>query len=131
MDARAPSIGRRIDSAGALPSRGALETRWSRFPSYAALNDSIRDEGGRLEHGPIRFDLTPSGVIGYRMDFARRANGGTAVVWVSVASAKIVSINPGSASEERLISRLLPIPPKELPASKAASAVKNRAKPSK
>ena len=76
----------RIDSAAALPSRGALETRWSRFPSYAALNDSVRDEGGRLDHGPIRFDLTPSGVVGYRMDFARRANGGTAVVWVSVAA---------------------------------------------
>lgn len=76
----------RIDSAAALPSRGTLETRWSRFPSYAALNDSIRDEGGRLDHGPVRFDLSPAGVIGYRMSFARRANGGTAVVWVSVAA---------------------------------------------
>jgi hypothetical protein len=76
----------RIDSAVALPSRGMLETRWSRFPTYAALNDSIRDEGGHLDHGPIRFDLTPSGVVGYQMSFARRANGGTAVVWVSVAA---------------------------------------------
>lgn len=76
----------RIDSAAALPSRGTLETRWSRFPSYAALNDSIRDEGGRLDHGPLRFDLSPAGVVGYRMSFARRANGGPAVVWVSVAA---------------------------------------------
>jgi hypothetical protein len=76
----------RIDSAAALPSRSTLETRWSRFPSYAALNDSIRDEGARLDHGPVRFDLTPAGVVGYRMSFARRPNGGTAVVWVSVAA---------------------------------------------
>ena len=45
----------------ALPSRAALESRWSRFPSFDALSDSIRDDGGRLERGPVRFDLTPDG----------------------------------------------------------------------
>ena len=44
----------RLDSADALPSRTALESRWSRFPSFGALSDSIRDDGGRLERGPVR-----------------------------------------------------------------------------
>lgn len=76
----------RLDSARALPSRGALESRWSRFPSYGALSDSIRDDGGRLERGPVRFDVTSSGVVAYQAHFARRANGDIILVWVSVAS---------------------------------------------
>ena len=76
----------RLDSARALPSRAALESRWSRFPSFGALSDSIRDDGGRLERGPVRFDVTPTGVVASQASFARRGDGGTAVVWVSVAS---------------------------------------------
>ncbi|MGH7499123.1 MAG: UPF0182 family protein [Gemmatimonadales bacterium] len=76
----------RLDSARALPSRAALESRWNRFPSFSALSDSIRDDGGRLERGPVRFDLTPAGVVASQVSFARRGDGGTAVVWVSVAS---------------------------------------------
>ncbi len=76
----------RLDSARALPSRAALESRWSRFPSFGALSDSIRDDGGRLERGPVRFDLTPTGVVAYQTHFARRGDGGTVVVWVSVAT---------------------------------------------
>lgn len=75
----------RLDSARALPSRAALESRWGRFPSFGALSDSIRDDGGRLEQGPVRFDLSPTGVVAYQAHFARRGDGGTAVVWVSVA----------------------------------------------
>lgn len=76
----------RLDSARALPSRAALESRWSRFPSYGALSDSIRDDGGRLERGPVRFDLTSTGVVAYQAHFARRGDGETILVWVSVAS---------------------------------------------
>ncbi|HEY8257684.1 MAG TPA: UPF0182 family protein [Gemmatimonadales bacterium] len=76
----------RLDSAHALPSRAALESRWSRFPSYGALSDSIRDDGGRLERGPVRFDLTSAGVVAYQTHFARRRADETIVVWVSVAS---------------------------------------------
>ena len=60
----------RFDSATALPSRSALESRWARFPSYDALSDSIRDEGGRLERGPVRFDLETGGVVAYQSHFA-------------------------------------------------------------
>ncbi len=76
----------RLDSALALPSRSSLESRWSRFPSFGALSDSIRDDGGRLEHGPVRFDVTPTGVVAYQAHFARRGNAETSIVWVSVAA---------------------------------------------
>jgi hypothetical protein len=76
----------RLDSTRALPSRAALESRWSRFPSYGALSDSIRDDGGRLERGPVRFDLTPAGVVAYQTHFARKGADEIIVVWVSVAS---------------------------------------------
>jgi hypothetical protein len=76
----------RFDSATALPSRSALESRWARFPSYDALSDSIRDEGGRLERGPVRFDLEPGGVVAYQSHFASAATGRPALVWVTVAT---------------------------------------------
>ena len=79
----------------ALPSRGTLETRWSRFPTYAALNDSIRDEGGRLDHGPIRFDLTPSGVVATRVSPGRRS-----LVTATTAMANPLVAFSGLGSEE-------------------------------
>ena len=63
----------RLDSAiGAVRRASGLESRWARFPSYDALSDSIRDDGGQLERGPVRFDLGPDGVVAYQSHFARR-----------------------------------------------------------
>jgi Uncharacterised protein family (UPF0182) len=76
----------RFDSATALPSRGALESRWARFPSYDALSDSIRDEGDRLERGPVRFDLGDSGAVAYQSHFAVPGDGRPVLVWVTVAA---------------------------------------------
>jgi hypothetical protein len=80
----------RFDSAAALPSAGALESRWSRFPSFDALNDSIRDDGGRLERGPVRFDTGPDGMVAYQSHFAGAsvpaASGKPVLVWVTVAT---------------------------------------------
>jgi hypothetical protein len=76
----------RFDSTSALPSRAGLESRWSRFPSYDALSDSIRDDGGRLERGPVRYDLGPRGVLAYQSHFAGPALGRPALVWVTVAT---------------------------------------------
>ncbi|MEP6687647.1 MAG: UPF0182 family protein [Gemmatimonadales bacterium] len=76
----------RFDSAQALPSRTSLESRWERFPSYNALNDSIKDEGGRLERGPVRYDLEPAGLVAYRSHFASAAGKRPALVWVAVAT---------------------------------------------
>jgi Uncharacterized conserved protein len=76
----------RVDSATALPSRAALESRWARFPSYDALGDSIRDEGGRLERGPVRFDLDVDGLVAYQPHYAGPTTGRPSLVWVTVAT---------------------------------------------
>ena len=76
----------RLDSTDALPSRSALESRWSRFASFDALSDSIREDGGSLEQGPVRLGLGPAGVIGYKAYYAQRGPGRLAVAWVSLAA---------------------------------------------
>ena len=75
----------RLDSAGALPSRSALESRWSRFASFDALSDSVREDGGTLEKGPVRLELEPAPVA-YQAFFARRGNDKPRLAWVSVAA---------------------------------------------
>ncbi len=77
----------RVDSSDALPSRSALESRWSRFASFDALSDSIREDGGSLEQGPMRLGLGGSGIIGYKVYYAQRGQGRLAVAWVSIATA--------------------------------------------
>ncbi len=76
----------RFDSSASLPSRSGLESRWARFPSYDALKDSIRDDGGTLDRGPVRFDLGTGGVVAYQSHYGGPPNGRPAVVWVTVAT---------------------------------------------
>jgi hypothetical protein len=76
----------RFDSTAAWQSRTALENRWSQFASYDALSDSIGDEGGKLEPGPVRFDLSASGPVAYQAHFARGPRGSVLLSWVSLAA---------------------------------------------
>jgi len=76
----------RLDSAATLPVREVLWNRWSNFPSYHALSDSIRDDGGSLEAGPVRIEVEQGGPIAYQSYFAKRPSGGTILTWVSVAA---------------------------------------------
>jgi hypothetical protein len=76
----------RLDSSTSLPVTGALESIWSNFPSYDALNDSIREDGGKLERGPLRVDTGAGGPVAYQAYFAPRAAGGSVLAWVSVAA---------------------------------------------
>jgi hypothetical protein len=76
----------RVDSASALASRAALESRWAGFPTYHALSDSIRDEGGRLDRGPVRFDLAEDGLVAYQSYYAGPATRKPLLVWVTVAT---------------------------------------------
>lgn len=76
----------RLDSADALPSRSALESRWSRFASFDALTDSIREDGGALEPGAVRLELSPGGAVAYKVHYARRGPGRLSLAWVSVAN---------------------------------------------
>lgn len=76
----------RFDSAGALESRSALENRWSHFATYDALGDSIVEDGGRLDRGPVRIDLGAGGPVAYQSHFARDPRGGITLPWISVAA---------------------------------------------
>ncbi|HVQ46038.1 MAG TPA: UPF0182 family protein [Gemmatimonadales bacterium] len=75
----------RLDSATTLPVRDILQNRWARFPLYNALNDSIQEDGGKLERGPLKVELGPGGPIAYQGYFALRPSGGAILAWVSVA----------------------------------------------
>jgi hypothetical protein len=76
----------RLDSTTTLPIRGVLGNRWANFPSYDALNDSIAEDGGKLEPGPVRVDIGPGGPVAYQGYYASRAPNGMVLVWVSVAA---------------------------------------------
>lgn len=76
----------RLDSAEALPSRSALESRWSRFASFDALSDSVREDGGTLEKGPVRLELGPAGAVAYQSFFAWRGQERPRLAWVSIAA---------------------------------------------
>jgi hypothetical protein len=76
----------RLDSAATLPIRDVLQDRWANFPSYDALSDSIREDGGKLERGPLRVEVTSGGPVAYQGYFALRPSGGTVLAWVSVAA---------------------------------------------
>ena len=75
----------RLDTVAVVPSRSALEARWNRFASYDALSDSIGDDGGKLEDGPVRLDVRPGGVVAYQSHVAWSRTG-AALAWVSVAA---------------------------------------------
>ncbi len=77
----------RFDSTTSLQSRAALENRWSHFASYDALSDSVGDEGGKLERGPVRLDLGADGPVAYQSHFVRGARGSAVLSWISVAAA--------------------------------------------
>jgi uncharacterized membrane protein (UPF0182 family) len=76
----------RLDSTSTLPVRDVLQNRWANFPSYDALSDSIRGDGGKLERGPLRVDVGPGGPVAYQGHFALRPSGGAVLAWVSVAA---------------------------------------------
>jgi hypothetical protein len=76
----------RLDSATTLPIRGVLENKWANFPSYDALSDSIREDGGKLERGPVRVDISSGASVAYQSYFAHRPAGAMVLAWVSVAS---------------------------------------------
>jgi hypothetical protein len=102
----------RLDSAATLPIRGVLESRWANFPSYDALNDSIREDGGKLERGPLRVDVGPGGPVAYQAYFALRPAGGTVLAWVSVAAPN--RLGAGRTLKEawsNLLGATVPAPP--------------------
>jgi hypothetical protein len=102
----------RLDSTTTLPISGVLENRWTNFPSYDALNDSIAEDGGELNPGPVRLDIGPGGPVAYQCYFALRPSGGMVLVWVTVAAHD--RLGAGRTLQEawsNLLGNTVPAPP--------------------
>jgi hypothetical protein len=74
-----------IDSLLALPEPAGLQSRWSRFPTFQQLKDSVERAGARLDAGPIRYWPTAIGLGAYQPHFARRDGQEPVLAWVSIA----------------------------------------------
>ena len=106
----------RLDSTTTLPVPGVLENLWSNFPSYGALNDSIREDGGKLLRGPLRVEVEDGGPIAYQSYFAPRPSGSAVLAWVSVAAPGDVRPRLGAgrtfkAAWSNLLGATVPVPP--------------------
>jgi hypothetical protein len=106
----------RLDSTATLPVRTVLENLWSNFPSYDALNDSIRQDGGKLERGPLRVGVEDGAPIAYESYFAPRPARGMVLTWVSVAASGEVRprLGAGRTFKEawsNLLGATVPAPP--------------------
>jgi uncharacterized protein len=76
-----------LDSAATLPTPANLSVRWSRFPTYEQLRDSVTGAGSRLEAGPVRLWLASDGVGAMDTYVAVRQAARPVVAWIAVASA--------------------------------------------
>ena len=113
----------RLDSATTLPVSGVLENRWANFPSYDALADSIREDGGKLERGPVRVDVGPGGPVAYQAYFAQRPAGGVVLTWVTVAARD--RLGAGRTLPEawsNLLGNTVPAPPGTPPSGRLEEA---------
>ncbi|HET6837553.1 MAG TPA: UPF0182 family protein [Gemmatimonadales bacterium] len=102
----------RLDSAATLPVGDVLRDRWDNFPSYDALSDSIQEDGGKLERGPLRVEVNSGGPVAYQGSFALRPSGGTVLAWVSVAAPN--RLGAGRTLKEawsNLLGATVPAPP--------------------
>jgi hypothetical protein len=103
----------RLDSTATLPVPEVLQNRWANFPSYHALSDSVREDGGKeLDRGPVRVDMGAGGPVAYQSYFARRPSGGTILAWVSVAAPN--RLGAGRSLNEawsNLLGATVPAPP--------------------
>lgn len=75
----------RIDSLVSLPSPSLLLTRWSRFPTYQQLKDSVEKAGARLDPGPVHYWPTAEGLGAYQAWFSEREGATPAMLWLNIA----------------------------------------------
>jgi hypothetical protein len=113
----------RLDSMATLPISGVLENRWSNFPSYDALTDSVSEDGGKLEPGPVRVDVGIGGPVAYQAHFAVRPAGGLVLAWVTVAARD--RLGAGRTLTEawgNLLGTTVPAPPGSPPSGRLEEA---------
>ena len=78
----------RVDSLLALPDPDMLKAKWSRFPTYQQLVDSVRRDGAEIRDEPVRYWLTPLGLGAYQASFSHRGGQEPALAWISLALAE-------------------------------------------
>jgi hypothetical protein len=76
----------RVDSAAGLPTAALLAARWSRFPTFDQLHDSVSAAGSRLEARPVSLWLAPDGIGATQTHIAVRAGVRPIVAWEAVAA---------------------------------------------
>ncbi|MEP6571281.1 MAG: UPF0182 family protein [Gemmatimonadota bacterium] len=74
-----------FDSAGSLPSVLTLQSRWTRFPSFEQIRDSVAARGARWKEGPCFFWLGSTGMGVYQTYYGVGDGADPQLVWVSVA----------------------------------------------
>lgn len=113
----------RLDSTTTLPISGVLESRWSNFPSYDALTDSIGEDGGKLEPGPVRVEVGLGGPVAYQTYFALRPAGGVVLAWVAVAARdRLGAGRTLSEAWSNLLGNTVPSPPGTPPSGRLEEA---------
>jgi uncharacterized membrane protein (UPF0182 family) len=74
-----------FDSAGSLPPLVTLQNRWTRFPSFEQIRDSVSARGARWKEGPYFFWLGAGGLGVYQTYYGVTDRADPQLVWVSVA----------------------------------------------
>lgn len=74
-----------LDSVTGRESPRALQLQWDRFATFAQVLDSVRAGGGTLQASPVRYALTPAGLVASQVQYGPRGGGGASITWVSVA----------------------------------------------
>lgn len=77
----------RFDTLVTLPVASVLQTRWTRFPTYQQLKDSVEKAGARLDPGSISYWPTPLGLGASQVWYAARDGVDPVMLWVSLAIA--------------------------------------------
>ena len=73
------------DSTATVATPPVMASRWSRFPLFEQLQDSVRAAGGTMTMAPVRFWLGGNGLGAYRTHFGSGPAGRPVLVWLSLA----------------------------------------------
>lgn len=75
-----------LDTLATLPTPSMLAARWSRFPTYDQLRDSIVAAGAKLEARPVSLWVDADGLGATQAHIAARPGTRPVIAWVSMAA---------------------------------------------
>jgi len=101
-----------VDSVASVATPALLQQRWSRFPLFEQIRDSVRQDGTDLEHGRVRYSLEAGGVVAQAPHYAARNGARARVAWYSLAAGE--RLGAGRTPDEswrNLTGAGVPVPP--------------------